>query len=590
MVPPAIGCEEPHPEMAASGLLRAPREGEVWPAGRPLHAGVSAMGFGGINVHVVLAGTSTARRRALGSRERRLLASAQDAELLLLGAADTAGLAGEVRRLAALAPRLSRAEVGDLAAELARRLAAEPPARARAAVVAAGPRQLAERLATLAGWLEAGVTARSAPRQGLFLGGTAAAPSRIGFLFPGQGSPANLAGGVFRRRCEELAALWADACLPTAGDGVDTTVAQPAIVAHEVAAVTLLERLGVRGSVAVGHSLGEIAALAWAGALDLEAAVALAAARGRAMADLGGPDGAMASLGVDATTAAEVVTGTGAVVAALNGPGRTVVSGPATAVEAAMERARARGHQATRLKVSHAFHSPLVAEAAGPLAAALEGAALGEPVRPVVSTVTGGLLPAGADLRALLLAQLTSPVRFTDALAAARGAADLWIEVGPGHALADLAEDQLGAPALPLDFGGPSLAGLFAAVGAAFARGAAGRAGGAVRRAVHAAVRPGAGAGVHRQPLRGGAGGGGGGWRAGEGEGTDERSGGECCGGRGGGGKPPIPGSGGEPPIPGNGGEPSGGRGRSTRPGREPVGGRAAARRREGRAAARGRR
>src|SRR5262249_50312525 len=153
----------------------------------------------------------------------------------------------------------------------------------------------------------------------------------------------------------------------------------------------------------------------------------------------------------------------GAVIAAYNGPRRTVISGPAAAVDAAAERARSRDLAVTRLRVSHAFHSPLVAGAAPRLAAELDTLAPRPLPRPVASTVTGGLLAADADLRELLLSQLTSPVRFTAALAAAAAErVDLWIEVGPGRALSELAGEALAAtaaPVIPLDAGGPSIAG-----------------------------------------------------------------------------------------------------------------------------------
>ncbi|HYX25888.1 MAG TPA: beta-ketoacyl synthase N-terminal-like domain-containing protein, partial [Thermoanaerobaculia bacterium] len=426
MLPPNTGCEEPHAELAAPGaVLRVLDRGEPWPAGQPLRAAVSAMGFGGINSHLVIEGTAEVRRRALGHKERELLASWQDAELLLLAAPDAAALAAQAERLAAVAARVSRAELADLAAELRRRTTAGSNGPARAAVVASKPAEAAEGLRRLAGWLREGETARIDPRHGVFLGLLGAGPRgrrghRIGLLFLGQGAPSHLDGGLLRRRFEELAAVYGPAGLapqaaaPEAPGAIDTAVAQPAILSHSLAGLWLLDRLGLRAAVAVGHSLGEIAALHWAGAFDAEAALRLATARGRAMADLpGGGSGAMASLGADAATVAEIVAGTGAVVAAYNGPRRTVISGPAAAVAAALERARDRGLAATRLRVSHAFHSPLVAGAAPRLAAELETHPPRPLARPVASTVTGGLLDAGTDLRELLLSQLTSPVRFT---------------------------------------------------------------------------------------------------------------------------------------------------------------------------------
>ncbi len=471
ILPPNTACEEPHPELrGADAPLRTLDHGEPWPAGQAVRAGVSSFGFGGINVHVVLEGAPAVRRRSLLAREREVLSSWQDAELLLVAAKDPAALAFEVERLAEIMPRLSRSELTDLAAELRRRLNDGP---ARAAVVAVRPADAVERLRRVLEWLRAGETFRLEPRHGAFLG-AGARGRRIGFLFPGQGSPSHLDGGLFRRRFEALEAVYETAGLDPAADPVDTAVAQPAILTHSLAGLWLLDRLGVRASVAVGHSLGEIAALHWGGALDLDAALRLAAMRGRIMADLGEGDGAMASLGASPETVAELLNdGTmGAVIAAFNSPQRTVVSGTSAAVEAVIERARDRGLATHRLRVSHAFHSPLVAAVGPRFAAELADQPFRPLSRPVSSTVTGGALAPDADLRALLRDQITAPVRFTDALEAARDV-DLWIEVGPGRALSELALETSGKPVIPLDAGGPSVAGLLQAAGAAFAAGLA---------------------------------------------------------------------------------------------------------------------
>ncbi|HEX6898296.1 MAG TPA: SDR family NAD(P)-dependent oxidoreductase [Thermoanaerobaculia bacterium] len=468
ILPPNTACEEPHPDIAgADAPLRTLDHGEPWPAGKPVRAGVSSFGFGGINVHVVLEGSPAVRRRVLLAREREVLSSWQDAELLLVAARDSASLAVELERLAEILPRLSRSELTDLAAELRRRLGDGP---ARAAVVAARPGEAVERLRRILGWLKDGETLRLEPRHGAFLG-VGARGRRVGFLFPGQGSPSHLDGGLFRRRFEALEAVYETAGLDPAADPVDTAVAQPAILTHSLASLWLLDRLGVRAAVAVGHSLGEIAALHWGGALDMDAALRLAAVRGRIMADLGEGNGAMASLGASPETVAELLAD-GAVIAARNSPERTVVSGHAAAVEKVMERARDRGLSTHRLRVSHAFHSPLVEAVAPRLAAELADLPFRTLSRPVSSTVTGGPLSPDADLGGLLRDQITAPVRFTDALAAARDV-DLWIEVGPGRALSELTAETLARPVIPLDAGGPSIAGLLQAAGAAFAAGQA---------------------------------------------------------------------------------------------------------------------
>jgi enediyne polyketide synthase len=539
VLPPATGCEEPHAALAgADPVLRVLAAAEPWPAGRPLRAGVSAMGFGGVNAHVVVEGPAAARRRGLSARERRLAAPPQDVELALLAGADAASLAAAARQLAELAPRLSRAELGDVAAALHRRWRDARGADGdgsgsggagggggwRAAIVAATPRELADRTALLIGWLERGVTRRLDPRQGVYLGVAApgATPPRVGLLFTGQGSPAyaDASGemgrgaalarrfadldGVYGLAAECVAGIAADEAgaagaatgaaeagadgeatatgatgeMGTAGGGAadrgfDTAVAQPAIVAHSLAGAWLLDRLAVRGGVAVGHSLGEISALCWGGACTAAAALRLAAARGRAMAERGEP-GAMASLGAPPAVVAEILAGfaEGEVsIAAYNGAARTVVTGAPAAVAAVVERAAARGLTASRLKVTRAFHSPRVAAAAADLDRALATVAWAPLRRPVASTVSGSMLAPDADLRGLLLAQVTAPVRFTAALDVARPLADLWIEVGPGRALAELAAEALDEPVLALDAGSPSLAGPWSAAAALFAAG-----------------------------------------------------------------------------------------------------------------------
>lgn len=506
ILPPNTGCSEPHPLLRGSdAALCALGSGRLWPADRPLRAGVSSMGFGGINVHLTLEGTAEAlgdrpRRRSLSALERAWLASAQDAEVLVLSASDREGLAALVERLAELAPRLARSELADLGGELARRYGGGGGPWS-ASLVAAEPEELTEGLQVLGAWLdEDDPGSDSKPglrldaRRGVALGAprrTAAPRSRprVGFLFPGQASPPHLEGGAWARRFPELRELWQglDEGLSRETSGeregpLDTAHAQPLLVTACRAGLAVLDRLGIEASVALGHSLGELPALAWAGALDEEDLTRLAAVRGRAMSELGDADGAMASL---AASAGEVEPWLSEEVrvAACNSPRQTVVSGPREAVEAVLERARREGVGGVRLPVSHAFHSPLVAAAAEPLDRHLEGLELRSPVRPVVSTVSGEELRAagtdGAGVREILVRQITEPVLFRQAVEVAQGGAakgdvegagtgvDLWIEVGAGRVLSGLMADLSPTPVVPLDAGGPSLRGLLSAVGAA---------------------------------------------------------------------------------------------------------------------------
>ena len=134
ILPPAVGCDEPHEELRGeASSLRTLKRGELFSTGASLRAGVSAMGFGGINTHVTLESTHDDRRQSLTSKERSLLTSAQDAELFLFSARDIAQLENQIERLLVHANRVSRSELTDLAMRLSETLRPLP---VRAAVVA----------------------------------------------------------------------------------------------------------------------------------------------------------------------------------------------------------------------------------------------------------------------------------------------------------------------------------------------------------------------------------------------------------------------------------------------------------------------
>jgi enediyne polyketide synthase len=468
IVPAATACEEPHPAVLEHrDMVAVPPESRLWPVDQPLRAGVSAMGFGGINLHLALEGTASSRRTALDPPERRLLAGGHDAELFVFSADTRSALRAQVESLAAVAPSLSGAELGDAAAALARRM--EPGAE-RAMAVAASPGQLAERLRLLARHLDS-ITGPSIDAEAGIAYAQAGAP-RIVFLFPGQAAPAALGGGWWRRRFAEIDALYAEAGLVADGDETATEIAQPAIVTASLAGLLMLDKLGIAGSAAVGHSLGELTALHWAGGWDLAAVLRLARGRGRIMADRALPGGAMALLAGSPQAVGSLLGGDDAGIACYNAPGECVVSGAEPAIIGILARAERAGIPARRLAVSHAFHSRFVAPAA-PAVAGLVGAEPCAPLRRAVfSTVTGARLDPDADLAALLSAQIVAPVRFADALAAAAPEADLLIEVGPGHGLARVAGGFAQPPAIALDAGGKSAVGLLLAAGAAFVLGA----------------------------------------------------------------------------------------------------------------------
>ncbi|MFI5234907.1 MAG: ACP S-malonyltransferase [Gemmatimonadales bacterium] len=224
--------------------------------------------------------------------------------------------------------------------------------------------------------------------------------------------------------------------------------AQPAILAHSAAVLaTVRDRLGEVG-LALGHSLGEYSAYVAADAITPAAAAKLVRRRGELMFEAGlKREGTMAAvLGLDAvqvmTACAEASTGMDVVVAAnLNEPGQTVISGDPAAVARAGEGCKVRGaKRVIALKVSGAFHSPLMTPAVPGLREALAAAGFKDPRFPVIANATAEPVRTATEAVRMLANQLTSPVRWVECQ---REAAELvpearYLEVGPGAVLSGL--------------------------------------------------------------------------------------------------------------------------------------------------------
>ena len=281
----------------------------------------------------------------------------------------------------------------------------------------------------------------------------------VGLLFPGQGSQfagmgRDLADAYpeARRTFEEADDTLGFALSRLAWDGPEeeltaTSVAQPAILTHSIAALRVVEGRVGDVALAAGHSLGEFSAYVAAGALTFADGLRTVRLRGELMQQSGAerPGTMAALLGLDdgavERVCAEASEGTSVCVAAnYNSPGQLVISGDVSAVERAMELARAAGaRRAVRLNVSGAFHSPLMGVAGEGLGAQLDAVEIAQPRYPVVSNVTAEAVIDPADAKRLLLEQLTSAVRWTAVIRTMLEAGvKEFHEIGPGNVLAGL--------------------------------------------------------------------------------------------------------------------------------------------------------
>jgi len=281
---------------------------------------------------------------------------------------------------------------------------------------------------------------------------------KIAFLFPGQGSQFvgmaadlaeayPLAAATLAEADEALGLDLAQVMRDGPAEALTATeIAQPAILAHSVALWRLLREAGVAPALVAGHSLGEYSALVAAGSLEYPVALGLVRERGLLMAQCGAQAGGVMSavLGLDAAAVEAVVMQAQqegvVVVANYNSPGQVVISGEVAAVRRAEELAQAAGARAAvRLKVSGAFHSPLMAPAADRLRERLRQTPLREAAVPVVSNVDAEPRQAAEALREALGRQITGSVRWAESV---RGmvlaGVECFVEVGPGEVLTGL--------------------------------------------------------------------------------------------------------------------------------------------------------
>ncbi|MFG6865098.1 aminotransferase class III-fold pyridoxal phosphate-dependent enzyme, partial [Burkholderia pseudomallei] len=477
----SAGFDAPNPHIDFRALnLTVPTARTPLPErARPAIGALSSFGFGGANAHLIAAAPPADQpdqpdrhdQHDSPVRHAGAQTGAPWPALLVLSAASDSAL----NRLAAATAACARGDRPG-AWRLARAShVARSPLRQRLAVVAADADTLAAALDRAASGGRDGVVARgAAPRR----------RPALAFLYAGQGAQfPGMAAGLLdgdtelRRTLEHASAItglpivdW----LAAGGAALDRTdVTQPLMVALQVGLTRQWAAWGVAPDIVIGHSLGDYAAAVAAGALSFDAAMRVAALRGRLAATSARPGGMVAVAAGRDAVAPHLARG--AAIAVDNGPAQLSVAGDAAALAETVRRLEAAGIAARPLPVSAAFHSPAMEPMLDAFRAALADVAM-QPLRvPMVCNRTGAVLPAGTMLDAeFWVRHLREPVRFADGVRAlAREGVALGLEIGPSAMLSRLA--PLSAPTLSVV---PSLArgtrdrdALLAAVGALWVAG-----------------------------------------------------------------------------------------------------------------------
>ncbi len=435
----------------SAGAVELLTSAAEWPQGDgPRRAGVSSFGISGTNAHVILeqpepvTPVTESDNAEPDNAENRTIGFEAPVPVLLSGRSEPALRAQAARLLSRL-----DGEPGPRVTDVAYSLATGRSAfQHRAVILAADREELLRSLSALAeGHDEAAVVAQDRARTG-----------KLAFLFSGQGSQRLGMGRELYGRYPAFAEAF-DAVCAASNEHLDrplrevvwgedtellnqTAYTQTSLFAIEVALFRLLESWGVHPDQLLGHSIGEIAAAHVAGVFSLGDACALVTARGRLMQALPG-GGAMVAI---RATEDEVLPhlAEGVSIAAINGPSSVVVSGAEDAVLAIAQHFENEGRKTTRLRVSHAFHSPLMEPMLADFQAVADGMTYGTPRIPVISNVTGE--PATAEQLCSArywVRHVREAVRFADGIGTlhAQGVG-AFLELGPDGALSGLAAES----------------------------------------------------------------------------------------------------------------------------------------------------
>ena len=459
-IPPHLNYSEPNRHIPWDDWpIKVPTENVPW-SGERRYAGISAFGMSGTNVHLIVGDASENESKAQAASTNGKLADAPEAyspygmdsahpqHLLTLSTQNPSALPELANRYATLLNNNPDTNLQQLCYSAA---TGRSHLSHRATFAADSAEQLVQSLAEFAdGKTPRGVTTGSIPRR---------AP-KLAFLFTGQGAQ-HVGMGKALYEAEPVFASNLDLCAKLLAEHIDrplldflwtgdelqqTGYTQPALFAIEYSLAKLLESWNVLPDLLIGHSIGEYAAACIAGVFSLEDGIRLVAARGRVMQSLPA-GGKMLSVATDEATVRDAIGSEERVsIAAVNAPQSIVISGDGAAVDRIAETLQAQNVKTTALKVSHAFHSPMMDPILDDFRIIASAVDYQSPNKTIISNVTGQPWSDEQLTANYWVQHLRGAVRFADGIAYAQSKKiKTFVEVGPRPTLSGLGRACTGA-------------------------------------------------------------------------------------------------------------------------------------------------
>lgn len=433
-IPPNLHFKQLNPLIERSDSITIPQQLQPWQSQK--YAGISSFGFGGTNAHVILGEASQIREeKKQPERSHHVLTlSAKTAPALqdlVLAYQNQLAVNSQVD----LADFCYTSNVGR--AHFDRRLA----------IAVNSVSQLREKLASL----EVGSEHISSEVQN---------NSQIALLFTGQGSQyANMGKQLYQTqpvfkaaidRCTAILDAYLDRPLleilysSASGDRAihETIYTQPAIFALEYALAQMWLDWGIKPTAVIGHSVGEYVAATVAGVFNLPDALKLIAMRGKLMQQLPSTGGMFAVFADEATVKSTIEQVTGVAIAAVNSSQSMVISGETTAVAEAVSKLEVIGIKSKQLRVSHAFHSPLMEPMLEKFRQVAESVAYQTPQLSLISNVTGKIANAEIATADYWVDHITASVRFADGMKTLQQESNVFLEVGAKPILIGMARSN----------------------------------------------------------------------------------------------------------------------------------------------------